>query len=329
MRVIQYVDKAGVKAVGIVEGAVVAKVATHRSTYDAALAAIAKGVTLSTLLDADRAGAVEDYDAIIAEKRIRLPIDHPEPARCLLTGTGLTHIGSATARDSMHVAMAADEQKLSDSMKMFRWGIEGGRPPAGRFGVQPEWFYKGDSRWLVEPEADLRNPSFAQGGGEEPELTGIYVISPEGAPFRVGFVLANEFSDHILEQKNYLWLAHSKLRASSFGPELLLEKPASTINGLTRVLRGDKVVWEGTFATGEDVMSHTIENLELHHFKYEQFRRPGDIHVHFLGAPLLSFSSGFQAQPGDVFEVSAEGFGRPLRNKFATDPEKPVVIRSL
>lgn len=329
MRVIQYLDNAGVKAVGIVEGSVVAKVGTYRSTYDAALAAIAKGVTLSALLDADRSGLTEDYDAIIAEKRIRLPIDHPEPARCLLTGTGLTHIGSADARDSMHVAMASDEHKLSDSMKMFRWGIEGGHPPAGQMGIQPEWFYKGDSRWLAAPEADLRNPSFAQGGGEEPELTGIYVISPDGAPFRVGFVLANEFSDHILEQKNYLWLAHSKLRVSSFGPELLLDKPASTVNGRTRVLRGNEVVWEKEFVTGEDVMSHTIENLELHHFKYEQFRRPGDIHVHFLGAALLSFSSGFRAQPGDVFEVSAEGFGRPLRNTLAVDPETPVAIRFL
>jgi hypothetical protein len=329
MRVIQYLDTAGEKAVGIVEGAVVAKVATYRSTYDAALAAIAKGVTLSALLDADRAGTTEDYDAIIAEKRIRLPIDHPEPARCLLTGTGLTHIGSADARDSMHVAMAADEHKLSDSMKMFRWGIEGGRPPAGQMGIQPEWFYKGDSSWLVAPEGDLRNPAFALGGGEEPELTGIYVISPDGVPFRVGFVLANEFSDHILEQKNYLWLAHSKLRVSSFGPELLLDKPAGTVNGRTRVLRGNEVVWEKEFVTGEDVMSHTIENLELHHFKYEQFRRPGDIHVHFLGAALLSFSSGFQAQPGDVFELSAEGFGRPLRNRLVVAPETPVVIRSL
>jgi hypothetical protein len=214
-------------------------------------------------------------------------------------------------------------------MKMFRWGIEGGKPTSGEMGIQPEWFYKGDSSWLVAPEADLRNPSFALGGGEEPELTGIYVISPSGEPYRVGFVLANEFSDHILEQKNYLWLAHSKLRVSSFGPELLLDKPAGAINGRTRVLRGDQIVWEKVFVTGEDVMSHTIENLELHHFKYEQFRRPGDIHVHFLGAALLSFASGFQAQTGDVFEVSADGFGRPLRNKLAVDPETPVAVRIL
>ncbi len=329
MRVIQYLDKAGQAAVGIVEGDRIAGVKTYRSSYEAALAAIAQGVALSALLDADRSGEAESYDAIIAERRILLPINHPEPARCLLTGTGLTHIGSADARNAMHVAMTGDESSLSDSMKMFRYGIEGGRPPAGQMGVQPEWFYKGDSSWLVRPEADLVNPAFAQGGGEEPEMTGVYVISPDGVPYRVGFVLANEFSDHVLEQKNYLWLAHSKMRVSSFGPELVLGPLPGTIQGRTRILRGNEVVWEKEFSTGEEVMCHSVENLELHHFKYEQFRRPGDIHIHFLGAGLLSFLSGFQAQPGDVFELSATGFGRPLRNRLVVAPETPVAVRIL
>ena len=39
---------------------------------------------------------------------------------------------------------------------------------------------------------------------------------------RLGFALANEFSDHVTERGNYLWLAHSKLRPASFGPEMLL-----------------------------------------------------------------------------------------------------------
>jgi hypothetical protein len=329
MRVVQYVDRTEKACVGIVSDNVVAKVASYGSTYDAALAAIAKGVALSALLEADRSGVTESYDDIIAEKRIRVPINHPEPARCLLTGTGLTHIGSAEARDSMHTVMASDEQKLSDSMKMFRYGIEGGRPPAGEMGIQPEWFYKGDSSWLVAPEEDLLSPSFGTSGGEEPEMTGVYVISPDGVPYRVGFVLANEFSDHVLEQKNYLWLAHSKLRVCSFGPELILGPLPGTIAGRTRILRDGKVVWEKEFSTGSDVMSHSVENLELHHFKYAQFRRPGDIHIHFLGAALLSFSSGFHAQPGDVFELSAEGFGRPLRNKYVVDAQTPVAIRSL
>jgi hypothetical protein len=33
-------------------------------------------------------------------------------------------------------------------------------------------------------------------------------------PRRVGFALGNEFSDHTLEKKNYLYLAHSKGRGT-------------------------------------------------------------------------------------------------------------------
>ena len=47
-----------------------------------------------------------DYDAIYSGKsewRLLPPIDHPEePARCLVSGTGLTHFGSARDRQTMH-----------------------------------------------------------------------------------------------------------------------------------------------------------------------------------------------------------------------------------
>jgi hypothetical protein len=53
-------------------------------------------------------------------------IDPPQVSACCLTsGTGLTHIGSARGRQSMHATATED---LTDSMKMFRWGVEGGRP---------------------------------------------------------------------------------------------------------------------------------------------------------------------------------------------------------
>ena len=107
----------------------------------------------------------------------------------------------------MHKKQDADET-LTDSMKMFRMGIEGGRPAKGKTGVQPEWFYKGNGYMAVAPGAALRSPHFADDAGEEPEIAGIYVIGDDGTPFRVGFALANEFSDHVTERVNYLWLAH-------------------------------------------------------------------------------------------------------------------------
>ena len=88
-----------------------------------------------------------DLAALAAEGRLDAPLRHPEPARMFLTGTGLTHTGSASARDAMH----ANPEGLSDSMKMFRLGVEGGKPGPGRAGVQPEWFYKGTGVQAVAP----------------------------------------------------------------------------------------------------------------------------------------------------------------------------------
>ena len=155
---------------------------------------------------------------------VHAPIHHEDPAHLHLTGTGLTHLGSAATRDAMHAKAGAED--ASDSLKMFRMGLEGGKPESLP-GAQPEWFYKGDGQSLVGPGAPLTAPAFALDGGEEPELAGIYLIGDDGTPYRLGFALANEFSDHVTERQNYLFLAHSKLRPAAYGPELLLgELPA-------------------------------------------------------------------------------------------------------
>jgi hypothetical protein len=255
-----------------------------------------------------------------------VPLDHPDPAHCILSGTGLDHLGSAQARDAMHARLNSGE--LTDSMKMFKLGLEGGKPAPGEIGVQPEWFYKGDGSWLVAPGQPLVSPAFALDGGEEPELVGLYVINPVGTVLRVGFALGNEFSDHILERQNYLYLAHSKLRNSSFGPELRLGEPPANVVGRSRLLRDGEEVWSGEFLTGEANMTHTIANLEHHHFKYAGFRRPGDVHCHYFGTATLSFAAGVTAQPGDVFEIAAPEFGRPLRNPLASsnNPDSLVAV---
>jgi hypothetical protein len=73
-----------------------------------------------------------------------------------------------------------------------------------------------------------------------------------------------------------------------------------------------------------------VANLEHHHFKYELFRRPGDIHVHFFGANGVSFGAGVQPRDGDVFEIDVPVFGRALRNSLqVTSGQAPVVVRSL
>lgn len=241
------------------------------------------------------------------------PIDHPDPAHLTVSGTGLTHLGSAQGRDKMHKAAAAGTP-LTDSMRMFLMGERGGKPAPGTVGVQPEWFYKGDGSILVATETPLTMPAFAEDGGEEPEIAGVYVIDDDGVPARLGFALGNEFSDHVVERENYLWLAHSKLRQAALGPELLLGNLPENVSGMSRILRDGATLWERPFHSGEANMSHSIANLEHHHFKYSQFRRPGDVHVHFFGTATLSFSEGVRTQPGDIFEVTADAFSLPLRN---------------
>jgi hypothetical protein len=73
-------------------------------------------------------------------------------------------------------------------------------------------------------------------------------------------------------------------------------------------------------------MSHTIANLEHHHFKYAPFRRPGDLHVHMFGTATLSVGAGVTTQDGDVFEISAPDFGQPLRNTLQVTPENPAPV---
>jgi hypothetical protein len=208
-------------------------------------------------------------------------------------------------------------------------GIEGGKPAPGQIGVAPEWFYKGNGHAIAAPGQPIPSPAFAEDAGEEPEIAGIYVIDQHGQPRRLGFALGNEFSDHVTERVNYLWLAHSKIRACAIGPELLVGDLPGNVSGTSRILRDGKVLWEKPFLSGENNMSHTIANLEYHHFKYDIFRQPGDVHVHMFGTATLSFADGIKTRPGDVFEIEEAQFGAPLRNAIAIEPKREVKVGTL
>jgi hypothetical protein len=104
-----------------------------------------------------------------------------------------------------------------------------------------------------------------------------------------------------------------------------------SVAGRVAIERGGSVLWSREIATGENQMCHSLRNLEHHHFKFELHRRPGDVHIHFLGAHSLSFGDGILLRDGDVMEVSFKGFGRALRNPVAVEAraERPLVVRSL
>ena len=322
-----------VRRVALVEEPRLRMLAEVSSIYALANISVAAGMKLSEAAQQKATAELVAYESIYdghSEWHILPAIDHPEePTRCLVSGTGLTHLGSAHDRQAMHAHAGIDEEPITDSMKMFRWGIDGGRPAPGRIGTAPEWFYKGTGTILRAHGEPLDVPWYAEDGGEEAEIAGIYLVDPEGQPRRVGMAAGNEFSDHCFEKKNYLNLASSKLRSCSVGPELVIDSEFDSLAGEIVIRRGSAGLWSKKIRTGEAEMCHSLQNIEHHLFKFEAHRRPGDVHVHFFGADCLSFGEGLQLGDQDVMQIQFEGFGRPLRNPVRFSTADPTLVTAV
>lgn len=296
--------------------------------------ALSEESRLSELASRLMSAETVSYDALhdgTSEWKLLAPIDCPgDMHRIHVSGTGLTHLGSARDRQAMHNVETEQKQaQMNDSMRMFEWGREKGRPPGEEIGIAPEWFYKGDGSILHAPFEPLSIPGFAEDGGEEAEVAAIYMVANDGTPWRIGMAAGNEFSDHVFERRNYLNLAGSKLRTCSIGPELVIDPRFDDVPGAVRILRNEQTIWEKKIRTGELNMCHSLANLEHHHFKFAAHRQPGTVHVHFMGADCLSFGEGIRLQSGDVTEIQFAGFGRPLRNiVVAEEPlTKPLRVK--
>lgn len=294
--------------------------------------ALSQAVALTKLASSLATGDRIPYDDVYGQHspwKLLSPVDTPcAPQMTLVSGTGLTHLGSARERQAMHTETAPTaDVEMTDSMRMFEWGREKGRPSAGEIGIAPEWFYKGDGSVIRAPFASLNIPGHAEDGGEEGEVAAVYLIDGDGTPHRIGMCCGNEFSDHVFERRNYLNLAGSKLRACSIGPELVVGGDFTDVPGMVRILRNGAPLWEKSIRTGENNMCHSLSNLEHHHFKFASHRHPGMLHVHFLGADALSFGDGIRLTAGDITEVRFEGFGRPLTNTIAVDETISSAVR--
>lgn len=326
MQIIQFEIDTNTRAVGKVENNIVYVVKDVTTVRQLALLAIDNKLSLEQQVNQlGLQTETYDYLRLLENLQVLPPLDHPDDAHCFISGTGLTHLGSASARNKMHQQNLNDVEAETDTLRMFNWGIKGGKPEQGQTGVQPEWFYKGDGSIVVKPGAPLPLPCFAEDGGEEPEIAGLYVIGSDLKPYRIGFALGNEYSDHVMERRNYLYLAHSKLRFCSYGPALLTGELPDHLEGFSRIRRGNEIVWEKEFLSGENNMSHSISNLEYHHFKYQQFLKPGDVHIHYFGTATLSFADGIRTQVGDEFEIEMKAFGQPLKNTLVqAEPELAI-----
>lgn len=319
MRLLQFLDSGHHRAARVEADGTVRPLSKFVSIYQLARQAADARCTLEQLVAAEPVDTPIPYADLLREARLLAPLTHPDPAHCLVSGTGLTHLGSAAARDSMH-AKLNNTAELTDSMKMFKGGVEGGKPTGGQPGMQPEWFYKGNGTNVVACGRPLASPDFAEDHGEEPELVGLYIIDDHGLPQRLGFALGNEFSDHVTERRNYLLLAHSKLRQCGVGPMLNTGTLPAHLEGMSRIRRDGQILWQKPFLTGEGNMCHTFANLEYHHFKYRQHRIPGDVHLHFFGTATVSFVDNIKAQAGDEFEIDLPALGAPLTNTLLIEP---------
>ena len=124
MRLIQFENTAGERQVGLVDGTQVQVLKGTRSTRELALAAIRAQRSLQEEVAQRGTEAGPDYAQLLQQGKVLPPLDHEDPAHCLISGTGLTHLGSAAARDKMHQQDGAVEAGMTDTMRIFKWGLE-------------------------------------------------------------------------------------------------------------------------------------------------------------------------------------------------------------
>ncbi len=329
-RIVQLIDSQSKYHTAVVVEPYLHLVLHFNTIYDLAIFSIENKFTLSDVIDQYIDGTQKlKYNDVYfgnSDYKLTTPIHHPIDQRfCMVTGTGLTHKASAENRQKMHDSL--ENNTANDSIKMYQIGVENGQPTNGGIGAQPEWFYKGNGSVLKAHNDKLLIPNYGNDGGEEPELAAVYINDKNGKPFRIGFTTGNEFSDHVMEKKNYLYLAPSKIRNCSIGPELVLTDEIDDIKGNVAISRLGNIIWEKEVATGEKNMCHSLENLEYHHFKYENHRFTGDLHIHFLGTQAFSFGAGIALEKGDKMTITWENMGRPLVNYLDIDKTDEVPLK--
>ncbi len=154
MRLAQLIDDKGKRALAVTARGESRLVKNARTMLGLALQAIDLGVPLRKLIADRGVGKPVDLARALKEGRVLTPIDHKDPAHVFVTGTGLTHLGSAEGRDQMHRDLA-DPTKLTNSMRMFKLGLAGGKPGKGEDGRAARMVLQGGR---LDPGCARRRP---------------------------------------------------------------------------------------------------------------------------------------------------------------------------
>src|SRR3954463_4428577 len=112
MRLLQFSDAGHTRVARVEADGAVLPLARVESTYQLALRAVGERRTLEQVAAAETVEAPIAYAELLSEGRILPPLTHVDPSHCLVSGTGLTHLGSAAARDSMHSKIGKQDDAL-------------------------------------------------------------------------------------------------------------------------------------------------------------------------------------------------------------------------
>jgi hypothetical protein len=141
------------------------------------------------------------------------------------------------------------------------------------------------------------------------DLAALYIISPDGAPRCVGVTTGTAFHGPIFP-----------VRSNVLGPELILDPAVACMEGSATVYRNGTRVWSQPLSSNGAPLLYALAALEPDHFRYSDHHRPGDAHVHFIGARLFGPRENAPLQDGDRCEVSWDGLGKPLVHSVQIDP---------
>ena len=89
--------------------------------------AIDGGLSLAQAIEAELDGESVDLAAAEREARLLPAINDEDVARIRITGTGLTHLGSAESRDRMHRAAAWETPPCSGCARRLHFELESAR----------------------------------------------------------------------------------------------------------------------------------------------------------------------------------------------------------
>ena len=151
IRLVQLRHANGERRVALVEENQLRLLRGVESIYALAQGAIGRGRTLEQALSAHAAFDSVSYDSVhrgASDWRLLPAFDHPEePARCLVTGTGLTHKASAENRQAMHAA--EKPAVLTDSMSCINGDSKAAALLMARSALLQNGFTKGVARFCA------------------------------------------------------------------------------------------------------------------------------------------------------------------------------------